>query len=44
MVGECGIVALNFTELVSQLYSNQGKNLFWLDDNFNYIGDAYDDI
>lgn len=44
VVGECGIVALNFTELVSQLYSNQGKNLFWLDDNFNYIGDAYDDI
>ena len=43
VVGECAIVAQTFTELVSQLYSNQGKSLFWLDDDFNYLGDAYDE-
>ena len=41
VVGECAVIAQTFTELVSQLYSNQGKSLFWLDDKFNYLGDAY---
>lgn len=44
VVGECAIVARNFTELLTQLYHNEGKNLFWLDDNFGYIGDAYDKL
>ena len=44
VVGECTIVAKSFTELLSQLFSNQGKSLFWLDDDFVYIGDAYDDV
>lgn len=43
VVGECAVIAQTFTELVSQLYSNQGKSLFWLDDKFNYLGDAYDE-
>ena len=44
VVGECAVVAQTFMELVSQLYSNQGKSLFWLDDDFNYLGDAYDEL
>lgn len=44
VVGECTIVAKSFTELLSQLFINQGKSLFWLDDDFVYIGDAYDDV
>lgn len=44
VVGECAIVARNFTELLTQLYNNQGKSLFWLDDDFCYIGDAYDEL
>ena len=43
VVGECCIVAENFTELLFQLYTNEGKSLFWLDDDFVYIGDAYDE-
>ena len=44
VAGECAIVAQTFTELISQLYSNQGKSLFWLDDDFNSLGDAYDEV
>lgn len=44
VVGECAIVAKNFTELLLQLYTNQGKSLFWLDNSFVYIGDAYDGV
>lgn len=44
VVGECAVVARNFTELLTQLYNNQGKSLFWLDDDFGYIGDAYDGL
>jgi len=43
VVGECAIVARNFTELLIQLYNNQGESLFWLEDDFSYIGDAYDE-
>lgn len=42
VVGECAIVAKSFTELLSKLIKNGGKSLFWLDDEFDYIGDAYD--
>ena len=44
VVGECAVIARNFTELLTQLYNNQGKSLFWLDDDFAYIGDAYDEL
>lgn len=44
VVGECTIVARSFLELLAQLYNNGGKSLFWLDDDFIYIGDAYDGI
>ncbi|MDE5778881.1 MAG: SMI1/KNR4 family protein [Lachnospiraceae bacterium] len=44
VVGECTIIAKSFTELLLRLFSNQGKSLFWLDYDFAYIGDAYDDV
>ncbi|MFG6343267.1 MAG: SMI1/KNR4 family protein [Lachnospiraceae bacterium] len=44
VVGECAIIARTFTELVTQLYNNQGDNLYWLNDGFVNIGDAYDEI
>ena len=44
VAGECAVVAKNFTELLWQLYINQGKSLFWLNSDFVYIGDAYDGI
>lgn len=43
VVGECSIIAKNFTELLMQLLNNQGTSLYWLDDDFEYIGDAYDE-
>ncbi|MBU5316813.1 SMI1/KNR4 family protein [Clostridium bornimense] len=44
VVGECDIIAKSFTELVEQLLINQGKSIYWLDENFNTIGDAYDNV
>lgn len=44
VVGECDIVAKNFTELLWQLFRNQGKSIFWFDSDFVYIGDAYDEV
>lgn len=44
VVGECAIIAENFTQLILQLLKSQGKSLFWLDSDFVYIGDAYDGI
>ncbi len=41
VAGECAIVAKSFTELLSQLVNNQSRSLFWLENNFAYIGDAY---
>lgn len=44
VVGECSVIAISFTELVERLFRNKGKSLYWLDDNFEYIGDAYDEL
>ncbi len=44
VAGECAIVAKSFTELLIHLLDNKGKSIFWLDENFEYIGDAYDSI
>ncbi|WP_394903571.1 SMI1/KNR4 family protein [Clostridium butyricum] len=43
VVGECSIIANSFLELLDKLYKNKGTSLFWLDDDFKYIGDAYDE-
>ncbi len=42
IVGDCQIIASSFTELLVQLYNSQGKCLYWLQDDFPYLGDAYD--
>lgn len=44
IVGECDIVAMTFTELISNLFNNHGKSLFWLEQDFIYLGDAYDSV
>lgn len=44
MAGECPVIAISFTELVERLFSNKGKSLYWLDDSFVYIGDAYGEL
>lgn len=40
--GESQIIAKSFTELLEQLYSSKGENWFWLSENFDSYGDAYD--
>ena len=43
VVGECAVVARSFTELLSNLFYNQGDDYpYWLEADFEYIGDAYD--
>ncbi len=44
VVGECAVVANSFTELVQCLYDYKGNGAFWLDDDFEYLGDAYDEV
>ena len=42
VVGECPIVAMSFTELLMSLLTQKGEKLFWLEKDFEYLGDAYD--
>lgn len=42
VVGENPIIAQSFTELLRCLVDEGGQNYFWLEDNFKYLGDAYD--
>lgn len=44
VVGECAIIARNFTELVMELFNSQGESLYWLGSDHQYLGDAYDEI
>lgn len=44
IVGECAVAANSFTELVYNLYSYKGNGIYWLDDDFEYLGDAYDNV
>ncbi len=44
VAGECAIIATTFTELISRLFRNRGQSLFWLERDFVYIGDAYDEV
>ena len=44
IVGECAVTANSFTELVYNLYSYKGNGIYWLDNNFKYLGDAYDNV
>jgi len=40
--GDSQIIAKSFTELLEHLYSSKGENWFWLAENFEPYGDAYD--
>lgn len=42
VVGDNPIIAFSFSELLFQLLENKGDYYYWLKDNFNYLGDAYD--
>ncbi|WP_337104229.1 SMI1/KNR4 family protein [Paenibacillus sp. YIM B09110] len=42
LVGDTPIIALSFTELLQQLLQHKGKLIYWLDENFKALGDAYD--
>ncbi len=44
VVGECRILALTFESLLDQLLKGQGDYWYWLQDDFEFLGDAYDDV
>ncbi|MDG5471420.1 SMI1/KNR4 family protein [Jeotgalibacillus sp. ET6] len=44
LVGESRIIALSFTGLLDALIHNKGQYWYWLKDDFNSPGDAYDEI
>lgn len=44
LVGESQIIATSFTDLLERLIKNKGQHWYWLKDDFNYFGDAYDDF
>lgn len=43
VVGECPVVARSFTELLNRLVQNNGERWYWLNEDFESLGDAYDD-
>jgi hypothetical protein len=40
--GDTPIIALSFNELLKKLYLNGGRYWYWLKDDFDKYGDAYD--
>ncbi len=44
VVGECHVVARSFTEFLFQLIQNNGERWYWLKEDFESLGDAYDNI
>lgn len=42
VVGECPVIAMSFTELLSNLIESKGDRWYWLEDSFISLGDAYD--
>jgi hypothetical protein len=42
IVGEQPIIANSFTELLEQLYQSKGDYFYWLQEDFENMGDAYD--
>jgi len=42
VAGDCPIVAFSFTELLEQLLDARGEYWYWLQDEFDTLGDAYD--
>ncbi|MCR8630886.1 SMI1/KNR4 family protein [Paenibacillus radicis (ex Xue et al. 2023)] len=42
VVGDCPVIAHSFTHLLIQLIENSGHSWYWLKDDFESLGDAYD--
>ena len=41
LAGDCAIVSKCFTDLLNSLYQNKGTSVFWIEPDFQYLGDAY---
>ncbi|WP_312886473.1 SMI1/KNR4 family protein [Paenibacillus foliorum] len=44
VMGDCPVVAKTFTELINRLVQNNGERWYWLSEDFESLGDAYDDV
>lgn len=42
VAGSCPIIATSFTDLLTRLFLNRGEYWYWLRDDFQPNGDAYD--
>jgi len=42
IVGSCAIVAVSFSQFFESILNGGGGYWFWLEDDFAYLGDAYD--
>jgi hypothetical protein len=42
MHGDCPIIALSFTDLLTRLYANKGRSPYWQRSDFQILGDAYE--
>lgn len=42
VAGSCAVIAVSFTDLLTQLVAARGRELFWLGTDFPSLGDAYD--
>jgi antitoxin YokJ len=43
LVGESAVVAISFTDLLARLFGNAGRHWYWLQPDFESLGDAYDE-
>ena len=43
LIGQTPVIARSFTELLARLLDNAGAYPYWLRDDFERLGDAYDD-
>ena len=41
--GDSPVIARNFTELLTRLYQHKGEHWYWLQGDFEQLGDAYDE-
>lgn len=44
VAGSCPIIATSFKNLLERLFWNKGQHWYWLADDFQPLGDAYDDV
>ncbi|MCM3490000.1 SMI1/KNR4 family protein [Alkalihalophilus marmarensis] len=44
LVGETQMIATSFTDLLERLVENKGQYWYWLKNDFDSLGDAYDEM